>query len=159
MEIRSFTSTTLRRAPVVGVPTVKVANTLVSWLRWMAGSYVGRLETKTTSLRSACRKYLGLTIPRVCLWPYQPSWAPRMRDLLRSVCYHSPASLLWTPRILRWNAGLSVGCKPEALPRTSGCLGAIDLRPSLGRHASSGPARLLQLCRISGCLYTPYVQD
>jgi hypothetical protein len=113
MEIRSFTSTTLRRAPVVGVPTVKVANTLVSWLRWMAGSYVGRLDTKTTSLRSACRKYLGLTIPRVGLWPCQPSWAPQMRDLLRSVCYHSPASLLWTPRILRWNAGLPVGCKPD----------------------------------------------
>jgi hypothetical protein len=28
-----------------------------------------------------------------------------------------------------------------------------------GRHASSGPARLLQLCKISGCLYTSYVQD
>jgi hypothetical protein len=29
-----------------------------------------------------------------------------------------------------------------ALPSASGCLGAIHLRPSLGRHASSGPARL-----------------
>jgi hypothetical protein len=49
MEIYDFC-----RAPVVGVPIAEVANTLVSWLRWMASSYVGRLDTKTTSLRSAC---------------------------------------------------------------------------------------------------------
>jgi hypothetical protein len=36
------------------VPIVEVANTLVQWLRWMAGSYVGYLDTKMTSLRSAC---------------------------------------------------------------------------------------------------------
>jgi hypothetical protein len=48
-----------RRASVVGVPIAKVANTLASWLCWMAGSYVGRLDTKTTSLRSAYLKYLG----------------------------------------------------------------------------------------------------
>jgi hypothetical protein len=29
-----------------------------------------------------------------------------------------------------------------ALPSASGCLGAIDLRPSRGQHASSGSARL-----------------
>jgi hypothetical protein len=40
---------------VVGVPIVaKVDNTLVSRLRWVASSYVGRLDTKTASLRSAC---------------------------------------------------------------------------------------------------------
>jgi hypothetical protein len=33
-------------APVVGVPTAKVANTLASWPCWMAGSYVGRLDTQ-----------------------------------------------------------------------------------------------------------------
>jgi hypothetical protein len=55
MEIRSITEIYIFcRAPVVGVPTAKVANTLVSWLRWMAGSYVGHLDTKTTSLRSTC---------------------------------------------------------------------------------------------------------
>jgi hypothetical protein len=65
MEIRSITEIcNFRRAPVVGVPIAKVANTLVTWLRWMAGSYVGRLDTKTTSLRSVCLKYLGLAIPR-----------------------------------------------------------------------------------------------
>jgi hypothetical protein len=53
------------QASVVGVPIVaEVANTLVQWLRYMASSYVGRLDTKTTSLRSACLKYLGLAITR-----------------------------------------------------------------------------------------------
>jgi hypothetical protein len=42
------------RASVVGVPIAKVINTLVSRLRWMANSYVGHLDTKTTSPRSAC---------------------------------------------------------------------------------------------------------
>jgi hypothetical protein len=46
MEIRSFTSTIFLQAPVVDVPMAKVANTLVSWLSWMAGSYVGCLCTK-----------------------------------------------------------------------------------------------------------------
>jgi hypothetical protein len=36
-----------------------------------------------------------------------------MHDLLRSVCSSSPASLLWTPRILRGNEGLLVGCTPN----------------------------------------------
>jgi hypothetical protein len=49
MEIYDF-----RSAPVVGVPIAEVVNTLVPWLHWMAGSYVGRLDTKTTFLRSAC---------------------------------------------------------------------------------------------------------
>jgi hypothetical protein len=49
MEIYNF-----HRAPVVSVPIAEVANTLVSWLRWMVSSYVGHLDTKTTSLRSAC---------------------------------------------------------------------------------------------------------
>jgi hypothetical protein len=35
--------------PVVGVPITEVANTLVQWLRWIAGSYVGHLDTKTAS--------------------------------------------------------------------------------------------------------------
>jgi hypothetical protein len=48
---------------VVGVPIAEVDNTLVPWLYWMVVSYVGRLDTKTTSLRSVCLKYLGLAIP------------------------------------------------------------------------------------------------
>jgi hypothetical protein len=54
------------RAPVVGVPITKVANTLVQWLRWMVNNYVGRLDTKTTSLRSThlntlVLQYLGMS--------------------------------------------------------------------------------------------------
>jgi hypothetical protein len=102
MEIRSITEIfNFRRAPVVGVPIAEVANTLVQWLCWMASSYVGRLDATTTSLRLACRKYLGLSIPRYDSSPANPVGRPRMRDLPRSVCSCSPASLLWTPRILR----------------------------------------------------------
>jgi hypothetical protein len=56
MEIRSIKEIyNFRRVSVVGVPIVaKVDNTLVSRLRWVASSYVGRLDTKTASLRSAC---------------------------------------------------------------------------------------------------------
>jgi hypothetical protein len=48
---------------------------------------------------------------------------------------------------------------PPVLGRSGPHLGAIDLRPSLGRHTSGGPTRLSQLCKISGCLYTPYFQN
>jgi hypothetical protein len=54
------------RASVVGVPVVtKVTNTLVQWLCWMVSSYAGLLDTKMTSLRSACLhtwvlQYLGM---------------------------------------------------------------------------------------------------
>jgi hypothetical protein len=51
---------------VVGVPIAEVINTLVSWLRWMVSNYAGRLDTKMTSLRSAClntevSQYLGVS--------------------------------------------------------------------------------------------------
>jgi hypothetical protein len=49
MEICNF-----RWAPMVSVAIAEVANTSAQWLRWMASSYVGRLDTKTSSLRSAC---------------------------------------------------------------------------------------------------------
>jgi hypothetical protein len=54
MEMRSITKIyNFCRTSVVGVPVVvKIANTLVSRLRRVANSYVGRLDTKTTSLRS-----------------------------------------------------------------------------------------------------------
>jgi hypothetical protein len=35
------------------------------------------------------------------------------------------------------------GARLMTLPSASGCLGAIDLRPSLGQHASGGSAGLL----------------
>jgi hypothetical protein len=72
MEIRSIKEIyNFRQASVVGVPiAAKVDNTLVSRLRWVASSYVGRLDTKTTSSRSAFLKYLGLAIP---LYVYGPA--------------------------------------------------------------------------------------
>jgi hypothetical protein len=48
-----------------------------------------------------------------------------MRDLPRSVCSSSPASLLWTPRIICGNEGLLVGCAPNGPAmyfRVLGCL-------------------------------------
>jgi hypothetical protein len=51
------------------------------------------------------------------------------------------------------------GSRLVAQPSTSWCLGAFDLRPSYGWHASSGSTRLLLPCRISGCLYTQFVRD
>jgi hypothetical protein len=50
MEIRSVTEVyNFRRAPVVGVPIFEVANTLAQRPHWMASSYVGHIDTKTTS--------------------------------------------------------------------------------------------------------------
>jgi hypothetical protein len=101
LEIDSTTKIyNFRRAPMVGVPIAEVTSTLVSWLCWMVSSYVGHLDTKTISLR------LRALIPRSCnilvlLRPCQPSWAPWMRDLPRSVCSCSPGSLFWAPWILR----------------------------------------------------------
>jgi hypothetical protein len=101
MEIRSITEIYIfRRARVVGVPIVEVVNTLALWLSWMVSSYVGRLDTKTTSLRSRAL-IPGSYNTLVYLRLYQPSWAPWICDLPKSVCDYSPASPFWTPRILR----------------------------------------------------------
>jgi hypothetical protein len=43
-----------RQALMVDVLIAEVVNTLLSWLYWMAGSYVGRLGTKMTFLKSVC---------------------------------------------------------------------------------------------------------
>jgi hypothetical protein len=53
----------------------------------------------------------GNTLVRLRLC--QPSWAPRMCDLPRSVCSCSPASLFWTLGILRQNEGVPVRCAPD----------------------------------------------
>jgi hypothetical protein len=99
MEIRSITEIyNFFRAPVVGVPITEVTKTLVSWLRWMVSSYVGRLDTKTTSLRSACLNTPGLAISWYDYGPANLVERPWMCDLPRSVCSCSPASLLWTPK-------------------------------------------------------------
>jgi hypothetical protein len=102
MEIRSTTEIyNLRRAPVVVVPTTKVANTLVSWLRWMASRLVGRLDTKTSFLRLACLKYLGLAIPWYIYGSANLGGRPGCMTFRGRCASVSPTSLVWTPRILR----------------------------------------------------------
>jgi hypothetical protein len=103
MEIRSIKEIyNFRQASVVGVPVVaKVACTLASWLRWMAGSNVGRLDTKKTSLRSARLKYLGLTIPWYVYGPANIVGRPGCMTSRGRCAFLSPASLFWMPRILR----------------------------------------------------------
>jgi hypothetical protein len=84
---------------MVGVPIVaKVDNTLVSWLCWVASSYVGRLDTKTTSSRSACLKYLGLAIPRYVHGSTNLVGHPECVISRGRCAFVSPASLFWTLR-------------------------------------------------------------
>jgi hypothetical protein len=131
MEIRNIAEIYgFRRAPVVGLLIAKVANTLVQWLRWMASSYVGRLDTKTTNLRSACRKYLGLAIPRYDYGPANLVGRPGC------VTFQGRCALVALPACSghpRFYVGLKAslwGARLMALPSISGCLGAYVLRPS-----------------------------
>jgi hypothetical protein len=67
-----------------------------------------------------------------------------MRDLPRSVCFCKPCQpALDTKEVYIGTKASLWGAHLMALPSASGCLGAYVLRPSLGRHASSGSARLL----------------
>jgi hypothetical protein len=69
MKIGNVTSM-ISSDPLWSVCLAEVTITLLQWLYWMVGSYVHHLDTKTTSSRSACRKYLGLAIPR---YNYDPA--------------------------------------------------------------------------------------
>jgi hypothetical protein len=80
----------------------------------------------------------------VCLRLCQPSWAPWMRDRPRSVCFCKPCQpALGTKDFTSGMKASPWGARLMVLPSASGCLGTIHLRPSLGRHASGGSARLL----------------
>jgi hypothetical protein len=132
MEIRSITEIyNFCRALVVGVPTAKDANTLVLWLRWMAGSYVGRLDTKTTSFRSARLKYLGLAILRYIYSSANPVGRPGCVTFRGRCALVSPASLPWTPGVLHRNEGLSVGCTPDGPAKRFWVLGRYRLETFL----------------------------
>jgi hypothetical protein len=87
-----------------------------------------------------------LVLLRLC----QPSWAPRMRDLPRSVCSCSPASLLWTPRILCRNEGLPRGCAPDGPAKYFWVLGRYTLETFL-RSAC------LEWLRQTLCSYARYL--
>jgi hypothetical protein len=103
MEIRSINELyNFHQASVVGVLVVaKVVNTLVQWLCWMVNSYAGRLDTKMTSLRSACLTYQGLAIPQYVYGSTNLVGRPGCVTSRGRCAFASPASLLWTPRILR----------------------------------------------------------
>jgi hypothetical protein len=118
MEIRSIAEIyNFHRALVVGVPITEVANTLAQWLHWMASSYVGRLDTKTISLRSACRKYLGLSIPRYDSGP------ANLVGCHGCVTFRGRCALIdlpacsGHPRFYIGNEGLPVGCTPDGLAK------------------------------------------
>jgi hypothetical protein len=102
-----------RWAPVVGVPITEVADTLVQWLRWMTSSYVGHPDTKSTSLRSACLKYLSLAIPRY------DSGLDNLVGRPRCVTFRGRCALIALPTCFGHpgfyvgNEGLPVGCAPD----------------------------------------------
>jgi hypothetical protein len=108
----------------------------------MAGSYVGRLDTKTTSLRSACLNYLGPAIP----WYVYGS--TNLVGCPGCVTFWGRCALVALPACSRhqWfyvrNEGLLEGCAPNGPAKYLHVLGAFVLRPSLGRHASGGSTRL-----------------
>jgi hypothetical protein len=103
MKIRSINELyNFRRASVVGVPIVaKVDNTLVSRLCWVASSYVGCLDTKTTSSSSVCLKYLGLAILRYVYGSTNLVGRPGCGTSRGRCAFVSPASLPWTPKVSR----------------------------------------------------------
>jgi hypothetical protein len=130
MDIRSITEIhNFCRAPVVGVPIAKVANTLVSRLRRVVSSYVGHLDTKMASSRSACLKYSGLAIPWYVYGPANLVGRPGCMTF-RGRCAHVALPAC------SGHLGFYVGTKASlrgallmALPSTSGRFGAIYLRP------------------------------
>jgi hypothetical protein len=103
-----------RRASVVSVPIVaKVDCTLLSWLRWVTSRYVGHLDTKTTSSRSVCLKYLGLTIPQYVYGSAnlvgRPGYATsRGRCAIVALPAYSGHQGFYVG-----NEGLLVGCAPD----------------------------------------------
>jgi hypothetical protein len=106
---------------VVGVPLAEVANTSVHWLCWTGSSYVGHLDTKSTSLRSACLKYLGLAILR-----YD----------------YGPANLVGRPGCVTFRGR----CALVALPACSGHPGFYVRNEGLPMgSAPNGPAKYLRM--------------
>jgi hypothetical protein len=95
---------------VVGVPNAEVANTLAQWLRWMAGSYVGHMDTKRTSSRSVCHKYLGLAIPRYDYGPVNLVRRPGCMTFGGRCAFVALSACFGHPGFYVRNEGLPVGC-------------------------------------------------
>jgi hypothetical protein len=129
---------------VVGVPVVaKVACTLASWLRWMAGSNVGRPDTKTTSSRSARLKYLGLTILRYVYGPANlvgrlgcVTFRGRCVIVALSACSGHQGFYVR-------NEGLSVGCAPNGPAKCFWVLGRYRLETFLRSACLGWPCQTL----------------
>jgi hypothetical protein len=102
-----------RRASVVDVPIAKVDHTLVSWLRWMASSYVGQLDTKTTSLRSACHKYLGRSIPQYVYGSANLVGRPGLMAFRGRCALVALPACFGHQGFYVGNEGLPVGCAPN----------------------------------------------
>jgi hypothetical protein len=102
-----------RRAPVVSVPIAEVANTLVSWLCWTVSSYVGHLDTKTTTLRSVCLKYQGLAIPRYDSGPSNLVGRPGCVTLRGRCARVASLACSRHPGFYVGNEGLPAGCTPN----------------------------------------------
>jgi hypothetical protein len=101
------------RTPKVGVPIAEVVNTLASWLRWTANSYVGRLDTKTTSSRSVCLKYLGLAIPQYDYGSANLVGRPGCVTFRGRCALVALPACFGHPGFYVWNEGLPVGCAPD----------------------------------------------
>jgi hypothetical protein len=131
MEIRSITEIyNSRQAPEVGVPIAEVVNTIASWLRWMASSYVGHLDTKSTSLRSACLKYLGLAIPWYDYGPANLVGRPICVTFRGQCAFVALPACSGHPGFYVENKGSPVGCAPNGPAKYFWVLGACILRPS-----------------------------
>jgi hypothetical protein len=94
---------------MVGVPMAKVANTLVSWLSWMADIYVGRLGTKNDFLEAGAPCVPRSCNTLVCLRLYRPG----------CMTFHGRCAFEALPAYSEqlWsyvgNEGLPEGCAPS----------------------------------------------
>jgi hypothetical protein len=79
----------------------------------MAGSYVGHLDTKTTSLRSACRNYLGLAIPRYDYGPANLVGRPGNVTFRGRCALVALPACSGHPGFYVGNEGLPMGCTPN----------------------------------------------
>jgi hypothetical protein len=92
----------------------------------MASSYGGRLDTKMTSLRSVCRKYLGLTIPRYDYGPANLVGRPGCVTYRGWCALVALPACSGHPSFYVGNEGLPVGCAPNGPAKLSGAETCTD---------------------------------
>jgi hypothetical protein len=109
----------------------------------MAGSYVGHLDTKMISLRSACRKYLGLATPRYDYGPANLVGCPGCVTFRGQCALVALPACSGHPRFYVRNEGLPVGCTPNGPAKYFWVLGCFCLETFLRSTSSDSSARLL----------------